>query len=296
MREILSRIPQYVTTDNAFHKTIPFRASRYVLPEKIIDRFGFRKYGFHGLSFHYVAKAVPKIAGVPAENLKMVVCHLGTGGSEVAAIEKGRSVDASMGYTGLPGIVMSTRCGDIDSSIPLYLMAAYGYSVDDVQDILNNKSGLLGLCGETSDIRDILERVKKPGEEAARVALKAYVHSVKRYIGAFTAALRGIDYLVFTDDVGIQCPEIRGLACADMGWCGDRARRREKHEGPAGRGLPDRNGSLPGENTRASDGRGNRHRPGRGGPLCGKDVTRCAFYSSSRRTGSDCPRWKTPKR
>ena len=229
-------IPQFVTTDNAFHKDLPFRASQYFLPRDLIERRGFRKIGFHGLSFQYVAERAPKILGAAAEDLRLVVCHLGTGGSEIAAIRGGSSADVSMGYTGLPGIVMSTRSGDVDSLLPIYLMWAYGYSVDDVQSILNNKSGLLGLSGKTSDIRDLLAR-RQVGDEAAGLAVDMYVRGIKKYVGAFIAALEGIDCLVFTDDVGVQCPEIRDLVCTGLEWFGlelDRSLNREPVPGDGG--------------------------------------------------------------
>ncbi len=212
-------ITQYVTTDNAFHRNLPFRASRYVLPRDVAEKFGFRRIGFHGLSFRFIAERAPKMLNLPAEDLRMVVCHLGTGGSEIAAVNGGSSVDASMGYTGLPGIVMSTRCGDVDPLLPLYLMRAFGYNVDDVQSVLHDKSGLLGVSGESSDIRDLLERSRR-NDETARLAVSMYVRAVKKYVGAFIVALQGIDCLVFTDDVGIWCSEIRDLVCSGLGWFG----------------------------------------------------------------------------
>ncbi len=218
--KIYPKIPQFVTTDNAFHKDIPRRAFQYILPQYILEKFRFRKYGFHGLSFQYITETVPDILKTTNDKLKMIICHLGTGGSEINAVKNGKSIDISMGYTGIPGIVMSTRCGDIDAFIPMNLISDFGYTIDEVQNILNNKSGLLSLSEKSSDIRDIIERSKNPEDVKSQLALKKYIHSVKRYIGAFISALQGIDCLIFTDDAGLQCAEIRKQVCADMKWCG----------------------------------------------------------------------------
>lgn len=222
IRECAKRFPdikQYVTFDTAFHSTIPYQAYAYALPENIVKRFGFRKYGFHGLSYSYIAKAVPGILGSPAEKIKIVACHLGTGGSSVAAIDGGRSIDNSMGYSPLPGLMMSTRCGDIDPMLTIYLMITYGYRPDHLMDMLNKESGLLGVSGFSSDIRDIIDRTEKNGQHRS-VALDMYVHRLKKYIGSYITILGGIDALVFTDDIGLRNPLIRERVCEGMSWCG----------------------------------------------------------------------------
>lgn len=213
-------LPQYVTFDSAFHATIPDYAYTYALPKKIIQKYGFRKYGFHGLSYSYVTGEAARFLNVPLESLKIVACHLGTGGSSVAAIKYGRSLDTSMGYSPLPGLVMSTRCGDLDPMLTIYLMAKYGYRSDELEDILNKKSGLLGISNFSSDIRDIIARISEGKEEQGELALNMYIHRLKKYIGSYIAVLEGIDLLIFTDDIGVHNWLIREKVCENMEWCG----------------------------------------------------------------------------
>jgi acetate kinase len=186
----------------------------------VTEKFGFRKYGFHGLSYSYVTRAAARFLTTPLENLRIVACHLGTGGSSVAAVKNGHSVDTSMGYSPLPGLVMSTRSGDIDPFLTLYLMSLYGYRPDDLLDILNKQSGLLGLSGFSSDIRDIIRRISEQGEGQAELAFAMYVHRLKKYIGSYVLALAGLDCLVFTDDIGLHNPLVREKVCDNMEWCG----------------------------------------------------------------------------
>ena len=213
-------IRQYVTFDTAFHSKMPYYAYTYALPKKIIQKFGFRKYGFHGLSYSYVADAVPKILGRPPEKMKIAACHLGTGGSSVAAIDGGISIDNSMGYSPLSGLMMSTRCGDIDPMLTIYLMAAYGYRPDYLMNMLNKESGLLGISGFSSDIRDIIHCISKEDGNQRSLALDMYVHRLKKYIGSYITILGGIDALAFTDDIGLRNPFIREKVCDEMTWCG----------------------------------------------------------------------------
>ena len=215
-------IPQYVTTDMAFHATLPPEAYRYMLPRGLAEEHGFRKYGFHGLSFRYVTEKVRGELSPRRGGARLVICHLGTGGSEVAAVRDGLSVDVSMGYTGLPGLMMSTRCGDIDPLLPAWLSRTYDASFEEVSRLLNFQSGLLGVTEATSDIRDVLERCATEEGYRSRLALSMYVRSIRRYVGAFAAELRGVDTLVFTDDIGVKSPRIRSLVCAGMEWCGIR--------------------------------------------------------------------------
>ena len=213
-------IPQYVTTDTAFHATLPEQAFDYALPRPLVREHGFRKYGFHGLSFRYVAEKVRGELAPRGGGARLVVCHLGTGGSEVAAIRDGCSVDVSMGYTGLTGLMMSTRCGDIDPLLPAYVSRVYDVPLDGLGRMLNRQSGLLGVTGATADIRDVLERCRGSGEPQAALALAMYVRSIRRYVGGFVAALQGLDALVFTDDIGARSAPIRELVCRGMEWCG----------------------------------------------------------------------------
>jgi acetate kinase len=215
----LPGIPQYVTFDSAFHASMPACAYTYALPRNVVDRFGFRKYGFHGLSYSYVTGEVARFLEKDCEQLKMVVCHLGTGGSSAAAIKGGRSIDTSMGYSPLPGLVMSTRSGDVDPMLTIYLMAIYGYHPDELMDLFNKESGLLGLSRFSSDIRDVIERVSE-GDEQAELAVDMYVQRLKKFLGGYILELGGIDALAFTDDIGLHNPLVREKVCAGMEWCG----------------------------------------------------------------------------
>jgi acetate kinase len=210
---------QYVTFDNAFHSTIPPRAYAYLLPRVINEKFGFRKYGFHGLSYSYVVEKAAEFLQRPAEGLRIIACHLGTGGSSVAAILGGRSIDTSMGYSPLTGLMMSTRSGDIDPLVTIYVMAAHGYRPDEVLDLLNKKSGLLGISGFSSDIGDLISRISDQ-EQNSELAVRMYVHRLKKYVGSYIAALDGLDALVFTDDIGLRNPFIRQQVCEQMDWAG----------------------------------------------------------------------------
>ncbi|MBU1044575.1 MAG: acetate/propionate family kinase [Candidatus Omnitrophica bacterium] len=220
-RKFFPDLPQYVVFDSAFHSTIPAHAYTYALPKRIIKKFGFRKYGFHGLSYSYVAREVPVFLKDKSKNLRIVACHLGTGGSSVAAIKGGRSVDNSMGYSPLCGLVMSTRCGDIDPMLMIYLMKIYDYRPDELMDILNTKSGLLGISGFSSDITDIIQRIEGEKEiDRASLALNMYIHRLRKYIGSYIVALGGVDALVFTDDIGVHNWQVREKVCQGMEWAG----------------------------------------------------------------------------
>ncbi|MFH0919586.1 MAG: acetate/propionate family kinase [Fibrobacterota bacterium] len=227
-------ILQYVTSDNAYHSTLPEYAHTYALPRWIIKKYGFRKYGFHGLSYNFVVNQAGQYLKRPASELKIVACHLGTGGSSVAAVDRGKSIDTSMGYTGLPGLVMSTRTGDIDPMLTIYMMIAFGLRSDEITNLLNTKSGLLGLSGFSSDIRDIIKRIPAR-EKQAEIAFNMYVHRLRKYIGSYVALLGGADALLFTDDIGLHNVRVREKACQDMDWCGIRL-------------DPDRNRQATGEN------------------------------------------------
>jgi acetate kinase len=217
-RRFFPDIPQYVTFDSAFHSSIPPHAYTYALPKRIAEKFGFRKYGFHGLSYSYISEQVSRLTESGGSEMRIVACHLGTGGSSVAAIRNGRSVDTSMGYSPLAGLVMSTRSGDIDPMLAIYLMALYGYSPDELMDALNKRSGLLGVSGFSSDIGDIIARI--PGDKQAELAFNMYIHRLKKYVGSYVAALGGTDVLAFTDYIGAKNWLVRERTCEDMEWCG----------------------------------------------------------------------------
>jgi acetate kinase len=219
--EFMPSVGQYVTFDSAFHSTIPPRAYTYCLPRKVIEKFGFRKYGFHGLSYSYVTTEAARMLGRPVKGMKIVACHLGTGGSSAVAIGDGKSLDNSMGYSPLTGLVMSTRSGDFDPLLAVYIMYMYGYRSNDLLDLLNKKSGLLGVSGFSSDITDILAKAGGGNAEIqSNLAVNMYVHRLKKYIGSYTAVLGGIDALVFTDDIGARNAQIRQKICNNMQWCG----------------------------------------------------------------------------
>lgn len=220
-RSAFPGVPQYVTFDSAFHSSMPPRAYTYALPPRVARRYGFRKYGFHGLSYAYVTGAAARFLGIERENLNLVACHLGTGGSSVAAVANGRSIDTSMGYSPLPGLVMSTRSGDLDPMLAVYLMEVYGYHPDALTDLLNRESGLLGLSQFSSDLRDITKRVAE-GDPEAGLAFGMYVHRLRQYVGAYALALGRLDALVFTDDIGVRHPLVRARVCEGLSWCGVR--------------------------------------------------------------------------
>jgi len=215
--EFLPRAVQYVSFDTAFHSTMPRRAYAYLLPEKIIENFGFRKYGFHGLSYSDVMSKTLEFLKNPLENLRIVACHLGTGGSSVTAVKNGKSIDTSMGYSPLPGLIMGTRTGDLDPMLILYLMSAYGYNPVELENVLNKKSGLLGISGFSSDIRDIIKKGKDDG--TLPLAFSMYIHRLKKYIGSYIGVMGGIDILIFTDDIGVRSPLVREKVCENMQWC-----------------------------------------------------------------------------
>lgn len=219
-QEMLPRAVQFAAFDTAFHASLPEKAYRYALPRSLADQFGFRKFGFHGLSYQYVSLQASQFLGAPLESLKIVACHLGTGGSSVAAIQGGRSLDTSMGYSPLPGLIMSTRSGDLDPAIVLELIGERGYSVEAVNCMLNKDSGLVGISGTSSDLFELIRLAEEAGDERAQLAVGMYVHRLKGYIGAYLAILGGADALVFTDDIGVRAWQVRAQACAGMEWLG----------------------------------------------------------------------------
>ncbi len=212
--------PQYVSFDTAFHATLPAWAQTYALPESIRRQYHLRTFGFHGLSYRSVLEQLGAFLGTGLAGLRIIACHLGTGGSSVTAVKDGRSLATSMGYTPLPGLVMSTRSGDLDPLLPTRLMAATGAGHHALSGTLNKKSGLLGLSGFSSDIRDIIQRMDETDDHRARLAFDVYAHRLRSYIGSYAAILGGLDVLIFTDDVGLHSWQVRQAVCARMAWCG----------------------------------------------------------------------------
>ncbi len=212
--------------DTAFHSTIPAHAFMYALPLHLYRKDKIRRYGFHGISHQNVSRAAAAFLGRAPENLNLITCHLGNGCS-ITAVKKGKSVDTSMGFTPLEGLVMGTRCGDLDPAIVLHLMEQKGLNLDQVGNILNKQSGLLGLSGgETSDLRDIIEAVDR-GDDAARNALEVFCYRIKKYMGAYVAAMGRVDAVVFTAGIGENSALVRekaALGLENMGISVDRDR------------------------------------------------------------------------
>ena len=219
-------VPQVAVFDTAFHQSIPPRAYRYAVPEDWYASHGVRRYGFHGTSYAYVAKQAAAHLGRPLGELNMIALHLGNGAS-ATAIANGKSLDTSMGLTPLEGLVMGTRSGDIDPGAIIYLARQRGMSIDQIDADLNGESGFAGLCG-VGDVRDVLER-EATGDARAKLALDVYVHRIRKYIGAYMAALDRVDAVVFTAGVGENSPDIRERACEGLERMGiqlDEARNR----------------------------------------------------------------------
>jgi len=215
---VLPGIPQVAVFDTAFHTTIPARAHLYALPYEFYTDHGVRRYGFHGNSFQYVSRRVDSLLGGLSPDSKVVIAHLGNGAS-IAAIKGGTSVDTSMGLTPLEGLVMGTRPGDVDPGVILYLMRELGLGDKDVDRILNKESGLLGVSGVGNDMRDVLAGAEA-GDERCRLAIEVYAYRLKKYVGAYAAAMGGLDVLVFTAGIGENSPEIRAAACEGLGFLG----------------------------------------------------------------------------
>ncbi|QGP93023.1 Acetate kinase [Neomoorella glycerini] len=215
---ILPATPQVAVFDTAFHQSMPPHAYTYSLPYELCQRHHIRRYGFHGTSHKYVALRAANLVDKPLAELKVITCHLGNG-SSITAVKNGRSWDTSMGFTPLAGLTMGTRCGDIDPAIVTFLMEKEGYTPADMDRLMNRQSGVLGVSGVSSDFRDI-EAAMAEGNERARLAWDIFVHTAKKYIGAYVAVLNGLDVLVFTAGLGENSPEAREAICRDMDYLG----------------------------------------------------------------------------
>lgn len=209
--KLLPGVPQIAVFDTAFHQTIPDYAYLYGLPYTLYQKYNIRRYGFHGTSHNYVALQAAKLMGKKIEELKIITCHLGNGCS-VAAIDKGISVDTSMGFTPLEGLVMGTRCGDIDPAIIIHLLSVEKTTAEDLYTLLNSKSGLFGISGLTGDMRTILKSMAS-GSDRARLALDVFCYRVKKYIASYMGVLNGADAIVFTAGVGENSPTVRERSC-----------------------------------------------------------------------------------
>jgi len=209
--EKLPEVPQYAVFDTAFHAAMPPEARAYALPRELAQKEGYHKVGFHGLSCQYVSARAAELLNKPLDQVKLILCHLGTGGSSVTAFAGGRSIDTSMGYSPLAGLVMSTRCGDLDPGILLDLVRG-SRSADEIEQLLNHESGLIGLSGYSSNLAEVIERTEQ-GDEACRLAFAVYAHRLRHYLGAFLYQLNGVDAVVFTDGIGVSSWQLREKAC-----------------------------------------------------------------------------------
>ena len=214
-QKLMPTTPQVAVFDTAFHMTMEPKAYRYAIPTEYYEKNAVRRYGFHGTSHKYVAKRVAALIG---ENVKMVNCHLGNG-SSMAAILNGKCQDTTMGLTPLAGVPMGTRCGDIDAGVVQFLCNTYGWSVDECLNVLNKKSGVLGISGVSSDFRD-LENGAKEGNADCALAREKFAYEVAKYVGAYAAALNGLDVLTFTAGVGENDKNIRAAVCEYLGYLG----------------------------------------------------------------------------
>jgi len=217
-RGVMGNIPMVAVFDTAFHQTLPKKAYLYALPYEYYEKYSIRKYGFHGTSHRFVAKRVAELMNKPAEDLKIITCHLGQGGS-LCAVKGGKSVDTSMGFTPLAGIPMGSRSGDIDPSIIPFLMKKENLTPDEIDTILNKKSGKLGVSGISFDDRDI-EKAAAEGNERAKLAIDTFVYQVIGYIGRFAAQMDGVDVITFAGGVGENGIEVREEICNSLSFLG----------------------------------------------------------------------------
>ena len=218
-REIMPDVPMVAVFDTAFHQTMPKKAYLYGLPYEYYEKYKVRRYGFHGTSHDFVSNRVAEIMGRKREDLKIIVCHLGNGAS-VSAVKNGKCVDTSMGLTPLEGLIMGTRSGDIDPAIVSFLADKEGKTADEIINICNKKSGVLGLSGGvSSDFRD-LAQAAADGNEKADIALKTWAYHVAKYVGAYAAAMNGVDVIAFTAGVGENNVDARAEVCSYLGYLG----------------------------------------------------------------------------
>jgi len=236
-------IPQVAVFDTAFHHSLPDTAYLYAIPYQLYRRHRVRRYGFHGTSHRYVAYRYRQLTGRARENTKIITLHLGNGAS-ACAIDGGKSIDTSMGFTPLEGLVMGTRSGDIDPAILDFVSAKEGLSLHELDSMLNKQSGLLGLSGLTADMRELLAEEAEHGDRRARLAVDLFCYRVKKYLGSYLEAMNGADAIVFAGGIGENSPDVRARICAEMDWLGISL-------------DPSRNASLAGSEGRI-DGEGSR--------------------------------------
>jgi acetate kinase len=213
LRALRPDVPNVAVFDTAFHQTMPPKAFRYALPRELYRMHHVRRYGFHGTSHHYVAKEASRYMGIPLEQLNLITLHLGNGAS-AAAVHGGRSIDTSMGLTPLEGLIMGTRCGDLDPAVHFYLSRKTGKPFDAIEDILNKESGLKGICG-MNDMREI-QRCAEEGDDQAQLAIEMFCYRIKKYIGSYYAVLGRLDAIVFTGGIGENSARVRRESCEGL--------------------------------------------------------------------------------
>ena len=218
MQKVLPGTPQVAVFDTAFHQTMPDYAYMYGLPYALYQKYGVRRYGFHGTSHRYVSRRACEILNVPYEKQRIITAHIGNGGS-ITAIQNGKSIDTSMGLTPVEGLLMGTRCGDVDPGVLTFIMNKEGLNADSLSNLMNKDSGVLGVSGVSSDMRE-LETAVKEGNPRAILAMKMYGYRIKKYVGAYAAAMGGVDILVFTGGVGENQTSMRKAICQDMEYMG----------------------------------------------------------------------------
>jgi acetate kinase len=234
MSKILPDTPQVGVFDTAFHQTMPDYAYFYALPYRLYEKYGVRRYGFHGTSHRYVSQRACDILGVPYQNQRIITAHIGNGAS-ITAIKNGKSVDTSMGFTPSEGLIMGTRCGDVDTGALCFIMEKEGLTSEGVSDLINKNSGVAGFSEISSDMRD-LENAVAAGNKRAELTLKMYNYRIRKYIGAYTAAMGGVDIIVFTGGVGENQWSMRSEVCKDLEFMGV-AFDEEKNKGERGREI-----------------------------------------------------------
>lgn len=217
-KEILPNIPAVAVFDTAFHQSMPPESYLYSLPYEYYEKYGIRKYGFHGTSHKYVSERAAEMLGQPADRLRLITCHIGNGAS-VAAIENGKSVDTSMGFTPLEGVTMGTRSGSLDPALIPYIMDKTGKNVDEVLQVLNKESGLLAISGFSSDLRDIQKRADQ-GDERATLALNIFADRIHQYIGSYASKMNGVDAIIFTAGIGENSKIVRQLILQGLEFMG----------------------------------------------------------------------------
>ena len=225
--DVLKTVPQVSVFDTAFHQTMESYAYMYAIPYNFYENYRVRRYGFHGTSHYYVAYRAAEMMGKPIEELKIITAHLGNGAS-ITAIDAGKSVDTSMGFTPLEGLVMGTRSGDIDPAVVMFMMKNENMDAQGVDNILNKKSGLLGISGVSNDFRDVIDAADS-GNKRAKLAMDIYAYRIRKYIGAYAAAMSGLDILVFTAGVGENCPRLRWMVMENLEFLGAKVDR-EKND------------------------------------------------------------------